>query len=74
MALTKITGAEKDMKIVEEWIARNGVQKQLVVNSTNRKQMEVSGSRTRRRRRQEQESHQRNRIMDFCKSLCAHVF
>lgn len=73
MALTKITGAEKDMKIVEEWIARNGVQKQLVINSTNRKQMEVRGSRT-RRRRQEQESHQRNRIMDFCKSFCAHVF
>lgn len=73
MALTKITGAEKDMKIVEEWIARNGVQKQLVINSTNRKQMEVSGSRT-RRRRQEQESHQRNRIMDFCKSFRAHVF
>lgn len=73
MALTKITGAEKDMKIVEEWIARNGVQKQLVINSTNRKQMEVSGSRT-RRRRQEQESHQRNRIMDFCKSFCARVF
>lgn len=73
MALTKITGAEKDMKIVEEWIARNGVQKQLVINSTNRKQMEVRGSRT-RRRRQEQESYQRNRIMDFCTSFCAHVF
>lgn len=52
MALTKITGAEKDMKIVEEWIARNGVQKQLVINSTNRKQMEVSESRTRRRRQE----------------------
>lgn len=73
MALTKITGAEKDMKIVEEWIARNGVQKQLVINSTNRKQMEVRGSRT-RRRRQEQESHQRNRIMDFCQSFCTRVF
>lgn len=33
VALMKTTRTEKTMKIVEEWIARNGVPKQIVINN-----------------------------------------